>query len=194
MATKVKQEVATGTAQPLPNTNLPKTSEESLEDFLAGFNSIVVDSAVRAVNRGDAAYRADIAVSTDVELQLKQKANELGGKALETLARPNEAGAGIARSQTPTSTKDSASATASSMGSFRTLLSRKPKENGPAELPAALLVEQARGQAEQVLQNPTKAQKLWRDVRYGINSPVRAVLENKTKGGLQDPRSGMIIR
>jgi hypothetical protein len=154
------------------------------------FYGSVADAAVRKVNRGETEYLSDIPEGSEMERQLRAKAVELNGRVPETFGPasrvlPDDASE-FSVSAPSTHGLLSRTGTQLSLGStlrtanLSSTLHIKPK-SGPTELPPQILVEKAKVKAEK---EPTRAKKLWNEVRHNINSPVKIILDNHSRNGL----------
>lgn len=183
MSQLARREVKLGIPSTVSN---PAPPEESLDDFLASYSAIVADAAVRQVGRGDAVYRDDVKLEEGSDVVVTE--NVLKERIWAKFGPRGQHGSEFPalNSTTPQQRKDQedgddSKSILSVASSLKSLLSSRPKSNGPTEMPSALFIEDARGKAEM---KPSRAQRMWNVVRHDINSPVRIMIENKTKGGL----------
>jgi hypothetical protein len=202
MASKVRKEARHG----IIGTRSTAARDESLEDFLKDFSSSVAQSAVVTVKEGKGKYLAEIpAAGTELEKQLVKKAalasapqpkaesftkpqtdpEELKKEAWPEMDSPIFAVSEVElKKAEEQDAKDNASVYSRTASSIRTALTRT-KQNGPSELPAGLLMAEAKTTRERIGRdnlNPSRAKKAWEKVRYDINSPLAIMLDNARTG------------
>jgi hypothetical protein len=203
MATKARKETRHGVI----GQRSTAARDESLEEFLRDFSSSVAQSAVVTVKEGKGKYLAEIpAAGTELEKQLLKKAEIVGAPKpkAEQFVKPQTDPEELKKEAWPEmdspifavsevelkkaeeqEQKDNASVYSRTASSIRTALTRT-KQNGPSELPAGLLMAEAKTTRERIGRdnlNPSRAKKAWDKVRYDINSPLAIMLDNQRAGG-----------
>ncbi|KAI9002208.1 hypothetical protein DFJ74DRAFT_697078 [Hyaloraphidium curvatum] len=150
----------------------PQARAETVDDFVDDYAHIVVDSGLRAVARGEGTLRPELAAASDGDIE-------------RTLAEK------IRRSLWKGGDDDARSLAESVAASVQALL--KPRRhgdtariktgvrNGRVDLPGHVLAERAR---EKAAREPSVVEKVWVEVRYNQNSPVKIIMDNKMAAGL----------
>lgn len=162
-------------AEPSPRrpNHLQAPPQESLADFLASFDAVVADAAVRAVSRGDAQFKPVIRTRGESERLIREKGGEKASGVLfvtRERERENDAASMVSTAE-------------SSMG----LLNRRNRQNSSGKMDASNLVSSAELLArarEKQLRAPSRLAKVWHVIRYHRDSPLKIMLDNQSKQGL----------
>ncbi|KAI9026063.1 hypothetical protein DFJ74DRAFT_663125 [Hyaloraphidium curvatum] len=180
--------------------------EDSLEDFLKDFSSAVALSATVQVSAGKARYIDDIPAGGELEKQLKKTAAEMGaplprsdsfkekGKIEFKEAWPGQeheiyktSERELQAAAAEQEKKDSASVFSKAAESVVQTIARsiRPDPDGVSELPAGLLIADARHKREAIGRqqlNPSRAKAAWQKIRSNVNSPIQIYLDNRKMG------------
>lgn len=185
--------------------------DESLEEFLKDFSSSVAQSSVVSVKEGKAKYLKEIPhAGTELEKQLKEKAKTVDAPLppQEAFVAPQTNPEELKKEAWPEmestiyqvsqveldkaaeqEAKDNASVFSRTSKSIRESIKSgvsKMKQNGVSELPAGLLMAEAKTTRERIGRdnlNPSRAKQAWQTVRTHVNSPIAIMSNNARMGG-----------